>query len=123
MLLKKKVEEVKPQVQEKVEQAKAAGAQLADYASKKAGEAKEAAGEAANTILGTAIHAKDVAVEKVQEIGHTVNSNSIASSSSFRTFRSRKLCKAFQQQQLMQLVLPLLMSVNNSLLLDNGFVS
>jgi len=39
---------------------------------KKAEEAKEAAGEAANTILGTAIHAKDVAVEKVQEIGHSV---------------------------------------------------
>jgi hypothetical protein len=40
-------------------------------------DAKEAAGEAANTIIGTAIHAKDVAVEKVQEIGHTVNSNLI----------------------------------------------
>ncbi len=41
--------------------------------------AREAAGDAANTIIGTAIHAKDVAVEKVQEIGHTVNSNSIFS--------------------------------------------
>lgn len=40
-----------------------------------ANDAKEAVGEAANTIIGTAIHAKDVAVEKVQEISHTVNSN------------------------------------------------
>jgi hypothetical protein len=37
-------------------------------------DAKEAASDAANTIMETAIHAKDVAVEKVQEIGHTVNS-------------------------------------------------
>ncbi len=53
------------------------GAQLADDASKKADEAKDAAEGAANTIIGTAIHAKDVAVEKVQEIGHTVSSNLI----------------------------------------------
>ena len=48
------------------------GAQLADDASKKADEVKDAAEDAKNTLIGSAIHAKDVAVEKVQEIGHTV---------------------------------------------------
>ena len=49
------------------------GAQLADDVSKKADEVKDAADEAKNTLIGSAIHAKDVAVEKAQEIGHTVS--------------------------------------------------
>jgi len=53
------------------------GAHFVDDASKKADEIKGAAGEAANTLMETAIHAKDVAVEKVQEIGHTVSLNLI----------------------------------------------
>ncbi len=53
------------------------GVTLVDDASKKANELKEAAEGATNTIIETAIHAKDVAVEKVQEIGHTVSSTLI----------------------------------------------
>ncbi|CAF4168132.1 unnamed protein product [Rotaria sp. Silwood2] len=67
-----KVNEIKPKVNEKIEQTKEAGAQLADDASKKAGEVKNTAETTTNIIIGTAIHAKDVTVEKVQEIGHTV---------------------------------------------------
>ena len=53
---------------EKADQVKEAGAQLADDASKKAEETT-------NTIVGSAIHAKDVAVEKAQELGSAVNTN------------------------------------------------
>lgn len=61
-----KVEEVKDAANEKVEEVKEAGAQLAENASEKADETKQ-------TIVEAAVHAKDVAVEKVQEFGNAVN--------------------------------------------------
>ncbi|CAM4753927.1 unnamed protein product [Rotaria magnacalcarata] len=65
-----KVTEIKASAQKEVEQTTEADTQLVDSASKKTDEMKDST---ANTILGTAIHAKDVTVEKVQELGHSVN--------------------------------------------------
>ncbi|CAF1613247.1 unnamed protein product [Rotaria magnacalcarata] len=64
-----KVTEIKASAQKEVEQTTEADTQLVDSASKKTDEMKDST---ANTILGTAIHAKDVTVEKVQELGHSV---------------------------------------------------
>ncbi|CAF1395313.1 unnamed protein product [Rotaria magnacalcarata] len=59
-----KVTEIKASAQKEVEQTTEADTQLVDSASKKTDEMKDST---ANTILGTAIHAKDVTVEKVVE--------------------------------------------------------
>jgi hypothetical protein len=128
--------EVKEAVHEKVEQAKEAGTQLADDAAQKAEEVKDAAYEkveqakeagaqladdaAKSGIVESAIHAKDVAVEKAQEIGHAVSANIYSYSLlEFRfLFRLLKQYKTFRQQLLMLLV----RLAKNSQLLDNGLV-
>lgn len=80
----KKVEEVKDAAHEKVDQAKEAGAQLADDAAKKADEAK-------NTI-----------VEKAQEIGHVVSVQRRFQSVVNRRVCSRwpSLCKPYRLRSL-----------------------
>ena len=43
-------------------------------------DAKDTAQDAKNSIIETALHAKDVAAEKVQEISHTVSCITVESS-------------------------------------------
>lgn len=72
-----KANELKSAAESKVEQGKAIGAQIADQVSIKAVEIKDSATNATTTIIETAIHAKDVTIEKVQEISHTVSLTTI----------------------------------------------
>lgn len=62
----KKVDEVKAAAQETTDQAKEAGAQLA-------ADASNAAEQTKNTVVDAAIHAKDAVIEKAQEIGAAVS--------------------------------------------------